>query len=644
MGWDAEGSPAASAKMEAKRIVAFMARYNLFWLLYFLLCRIVFVCYHAANIRDLSSLPGIFGYGAYMDLSASCALTVIPYLAWCTKRFLPIPGLRRGVNLYSALLIVLVALITVADLQVCEEWGTKLNAQALAYFRHPKVVFTSIASAPLLRLSMLLLLLSCSGLLLYVRVCRDVRFPGPGGGENWGGAFSRVILLPASAGLIFWGICGGAGVAVMNPSFVYFSPLPFANHAALNASWNLVYDIRQYLGVNRHGFVYMPKHAMRQRVDRLIGNRNDEQTVALLSTPRPNIVLFILESWTADVVAPLGGEQGITPFFGDLVREGVLCTDFYANGTRSAYGLAAVLAGYPSPPDRSILRQPLKMERLPTLAGTLKASGYATQYHYGGDARFDDVIALVRHSNFEVIVDRESFDKKDLGSRWGAQDEALFDRVINDLKGERTPFFSAMFTISTHEPFEVPMAPVYRGGEAALFKNAVRYSDRCLRHFFERARKEPWYNNTLFVFVADHGHYLPLHRNVDFVPERYHVPLLLYGDVLKREYRGTMMTRTASQVDIAATILAQLGLPHDQFQWSNNIFKRNRSDFAYYCFHNGFALRTPEQTTVYDNLAKKVVLRGSSKRTSAQNAESLKDAQAYMQCLYQQYHELGTAD
>ncbi|HJV65059.1 MAG TPA: LTA synthase family protein [Geomonas sp.] len=632
------GGAGFSPLRQFKQFSAFLIPYTAFWLVYFLFCRVAFVAYHGSKLAGFpaSTVAGIFGFGAYADLSTACYLAAIPYLVWFANSLFPFSAARALVKGYSYLFIGVAALICVADLQIYREWGTKLNAQALSYLRYPKEAFASAASSPLWLLVLLALLLGGLGSFLFGKLCGKLPFD-----SRPQRSLFRLPLFVLFAGLIFLGIRGSVGVAAMNPSFVYFSKRPFANHAALNTAWNLMYDVKYYLKDKGNNFVYLADDEAKQRVERLLGKGEANDTEEILTTRRPNIVLFILESFTADVIGALGAEKGIAPNFDELAKDGLLFTDFYANGYRSSYGIPAVLAGYPSNPEGSILTHPLKMERLPTLCGALKKAGYASQFHYGGDDRFDDMIAFLQHSGFDKLVDRESFDKKDMNSKWGAQDHVLFNRVIDDLKGEKGPFFSAMFTLSSHEPFEVPMAPVYQGkDEATLFKNAVHYSDQSLKAFFERARKEPWYPNTLFVFVADHGHPLPLHRPYDFLPERSRIPLLLYGEVLKKEYRGVRKATIASQSDIAATILAQLGLPHDEFAWSNNIFNKNRHDFAFYNFHTGFALKTPEQTTAWDNVAKKVLLRSSTARSESQNAQSLKDTQAYMQYLFKGYRGL----
>jgi phosphoglycerol transferase MdoB-like AlkP superfamily enzyme len=631
------GASKSALAGEVKGFAKFVLRYCGFWLIFFQLCRIAFLGYHFSKLTGFApgTILGIFAYGLYIDLSTACYLLVLPYLLWVLHRFVAVPAADRLLRGYTLCCVLLVSLISVTDLHAYLEFGAKLNAQTLAYLRYPKEALASVSSSPLVLLFTLVGVLTLAGMLIYGRLCAGLY--GDAARVPKAGAALRGGLALLVAGLVFLGIRGSVGVAPMNPSFAFFSQQQFANHAALNASWNLMYDIKYYFRHKGNSFVFLPQGEATARVERLFGKGQPNDTEQILTTARPNIVVFILESWTADAIGALGGEKGITPGFDELAADGLLFTDFYANGHRSSFGIPAVLAGFPSTPEGSVLNHPLKMDRLPTLGMSLRKAGYATQFHYGGDDRFDDMHAFIVHSGFQKVVDRASFDRKDMNSKWGAQDHVLFKRVIDDLKGERTPFFSALFTLSSHEPFEVPMEPVYQGTDGiSLFKNALHYSDRSLKGFFEQARKEPWYANTLFVLVADHGHALPLQRN-NYQPERYHIPLLLYGEVLKKEYRGVHKATIGSQSDIAATLLAQLALPSDAFLWSNNLFNRHRNDYAYYNFNTGFALRTPKQTVAFDNVSKKVILTVGPDRSESRNAETLKDAQAYMQFLYARY-------
>jgi phosphoglycerol transferase MdoB-like AlkP superfamily enzyme len=543
---------------------------------------------------------------------------------------------KKVITGYTAFMLLLVALITTSDLQIYRMWGTKLNAQALGYLRYPKEAMASMSSSPLFLLICLFAGIFLAGYYLYATVCKRISFEIST--RSLADIVSRFSLLIIFSGVLILAIRGGTGLAPMNPGFAYFSNHQFANHATLNASWNLMYDLKHYFRHKNNQFVYMSNAEMQERVNRLtaVGLPNDTENI--LTTARPNIVVIILESWTADVIASLGAEKGISPCFDELATQGILFTDFYANGYRTSFGIPAILSGFPSTPEGSILNRPNKMERLPTLAGTLKKNGYSTSFYYGGDTHFDDMNAFFVHSKFDSVTNKSSFLPKDMNSKWGVHDHVLLERVLADLGRQPEPFFSALLTISSHEPFEVPMKTVFTGtDQPSLFKNAIHYTDKSLKSFIETAQTQPWFKNTLFLFVADHGSLLPLNRPNAYMPERSKIPLLLYGEVIKKEYRGTTRSTTGSQSDIAATILAQMQIKCDDFLWSNNLFNSNRTNFAYYNFAGGFALKTPKQTVIYDAVSNKQIMGTDSRSSNRDSREEVKDAQAYIQNLYQKY-------
>lgn len=624
--------------MEGSRYFLFFFRYTAFWLLFFLLCRTMFMLYHANLAKGLSlnTIGGVIIHGLRIDLSTAGYLGAIPFLLWNIHSLFPGALTKKLISAYSAFMLLLVALITTSDLQIYQIWGTKLNAQAIGYLKYPKEAMASMSSSPIVLLVGICIFLFCAGFLLYRAVFSRLSFEVPP--RSLAVMVPRLFWFILFSGILVLAIRGGTGLAPMNPGFAYFSTNQFANHAALNASWNLMYDLKHFFRHKNNQFVYMDDAEMHARVDRLTSARLPHKTESVLTLSRPNIVIIILESWTADVIASLGAEKGITPFFEEMAEKGILFTDFYANGYRTSFGIAAVLSGFPSTPEGSILNRPNKMERLPTLAGNLKTNGYATSFYYGGDTHFDDMNAFFAHSKFDTVTDKSSFQAKDMNSKWGVHDHVLFERVLSDLSRQPEPFFSAMLTISSHEPFEVPMQTVFNGTDPpALFKNSIHYTDRSLKSFIEKARTQPWYKNTLFVFVADHGSGILAKSQDSFSPERFKIPLLLYGEVIKKDYRGTKRFTTGSQSDIAATILAQMKLNYDDFFWSNNLFNTGRSNFAYYNFAGGFAMRTTGRSIVYNTVSNQPVGNSENTLPIGTSDEVLKDGQAYLQNLYRHY-------
>nr|WP_257873431.1 sulfatase-like hydrolase/transferase [Hymenobacter sp. J193] len=209
----------------------------------------------------------------------------------------------------------------------------------------------------------------------------------------------------------------------------------------------------------------------------------------------------------------------------------------------------------------------------------------------------------------------------------------LFRRVLDDLGRQRQPFFVTAFTLSSHEPFDVPMRTRFPGSdEATLFRNSVYYTDHTLGQFLRAARQQPWWSNTLVVLVADHGHPQP-GGTPNYAPAKFRIPLLLTGGALRPEARGRVVRTIGSQTDVAATLLAQLQLPATAYAFSRNVLAADSaSAFAFYCFTDGFGLITPRGPVTFDNAARQPITR--SPRVPARQVQQ---GQAYQQVSFEDF-------
>jgi phosphoglycerol transferase MdoB-like AlkP superfamily enzyme len=173
----------------------------------------------------------------------------------------------------------------------------------------------------------------------------------------------------------------------------------------------------------------------------------------------------------------------------------------------------------------------------------------------------------------------------------------------------------------------------------AKFKSTAYYTDSCINAYLTEAKKQEWYKNTLFIFVADHGHALPKNKYEIFEPERYHIPLLFYGDVIKEEFKGKKFNNVGSQQDVASTLLAQLNIPSKDFLWSKNLLNPYTKKFAFFTWDNGLGFINNNQCVTFDNVGKTILYNSNPKNISLTN-QNLKLGQAYLQTVYQQFIKL----
>ncbi|WP_345157212.1 LTA synthase family protein [Pontibacter saemangeumensis] len=599
--------------------------YFLFWVLFFLVARGVFLIYHLERSSELTSSDTlkVFAYGLRLDASATAYLCLLPFLVLLLSALWPRLRPSGFVRVYTYIVVVLLSVLLAADLELYSYWGFRLDATPLQYLNTPAEMAASAASAPLFLLLLVSVFITVISILFYLKLIDLKKFELRGGKWLYAGLsllYLALLVLP---------LRGGWQQIPINQSVAYFSNTPFANHAGLNMPWNLGYALLKYNKINKELYVYIPPEEAAQRVESLYAAVDTNAPKQMVVAERPNVLFIILESYTAKLVESLGGEKGVTPNLDRLAAEGISFTNLYASGDRSEKGMVALLSGYPVQTTTSIIKYPQKTEKLPQLSTVFQRQNYSTSFYYGGELEFANIRSYLTNGGYDRLTAKADFDPSSYNSKWGAHDHVLFERVLEELRNERQPFFSTVYTLSSHEPFEIPTEPEFEGNdEEAKFRNSVHYTDWALGRFIEQAKQQPWWQKTVVVITADHGHPLP-GNDPNFAPSKFHIPFILTGGAIKDT--GIIST-LASQTDIAATLLALLGLPHEDFKWSRNLLAPTTSPFAFYVFNDGFGYMAPEGTFSFDNVAKQVIT-----ADSGVTEEQMQNGKAYMQQSFQDF-------
>ena len=609
--------------------IHYLLRLIVFWLLYFAVFRILFIMYHHIKIPDGEHSETVLSlfYGLRLDLSAACAAIVISYFLWSFQQVFKSRFIHRINLIINIALISIVSVLSLANIKMYGEWGTQISARALSYLLYPKEVLTFISFWSVLIFLVFCALFIYFGIKTYRRYITNFSYPI----ENSKFKFLQIAIIPF---FLVVGLRGGLQLAPVNESTAYYSALQINNHIATNNMWYLAHSI---LDANdtKNPYVFMEeKNAKKTTAD--LFSRSTKKTRSILKNTKPNIVFIVLESWTADIIKSLGGEENVTPHFEELRKEGLLFTQMYGSGFRTEQGLVSIFSGFPAQPNNSIITTPSKAEQLPSLNSDLGKQGYQSSFYYGGEVEFANMKSYLMDSNFGKIIDKDNFDKNQLNSKWGAHDEFVFKKQLDALKNEKQPFLSVVLTLSTHEPFEVPMQTPFTGGEEPeRFKKAAYYTDYCLFNYFNEAKKQSWYSNTIFILVADHGHHLPKNRNMNF-PEGRRITAMIMGGALSDSLRGKTVDKICNQNDIVTTLLTQLNMPAENYKWSKDVFNDDTKEFAYYSNENCLGWVTPQQNIVY-SYTSQTVEELQSKIEKKLDKSILIQAKAYLQTLYQQY-------
>ena len=478
----------------------------MFWVIYEILIRGLFLVYNTELSSQLSAAETflIFLHGLKMDVS------LLGYFLMASGFLFAMSMLVRGtwpylaINLLNIFCIVVGALVTTIDLELYRHWGFRLNSAPFSYLQH-----TGPEAMGSVHVSVVFKLLLIGGALITIflfvydrLVAQRMAALEPCRKRGF------AILLGLSAAMVV-PVRGSFSVAPMNTGFVYFHKTnAFANHAAINVIWNFFYNLNNHTRM-KYPEDFLPKAVAEQHFRELYP-QHDGRTTRVLKTSRPNIILFILESFTADVIEPLGGRAGVAPNLNNLCSEGILFTNFYASGDRTDKGLISILSGYPAQPVTSIIKNPAKTQRLPYLSHYMQEMGYSTSFVYGGDIDFANFRSYLTNSRFDHITADEDFPDDYNQSKWGVHDHIVFERALEECDTTTRPFFKVILSLSSHEPFDVPMAPRFPGEDwENLFLNSCSYTDRSVGEFIHRAKASDWWDDTVIIFIAHHGIQIP---------------------------------------------------------------------------------------------------------------------------------------
>jgi phosphoglycerol transferase MdoB-like AlkP superfamily enzyme len=582
----------------AKKIIFSLLRQLLFWIVFFDFVRLVFVIYHLRLIFiekiGLIEILGIFWYSFHLDLGTACYILVIPFILLLFQSVTNFRWINTINKIYTFLLIFLYSLSGAAEMGIYSEWKTKLTYKVIKYFNHPSEIFNSSETWIFIILVVLFLLMFLTSFYAYIKLFFLEILPEK---RNFIFSFLFLIITPP---LLVVGMRGGIQQIPINQSESYYSKKNILNLAAVNNFFNLYISIFENLpNFSRNPYIFMSEDDATRIVQKIYSVPRDT-TISILKVPKPNIVILILESWSADLLEDLGGEPGITPQVKNLVKNGILFDHIYASGARSEQGMASIFSGFPAHPISSITVQPDKFVKLPSLPQRLQKDGYSTSFYFGGQLIYGNMKSYMIFNNFDKIMEGSDFPASIPRGKLGIHDQFTLDYQLNDLRNQNKPFFSALFTVSTHSPWDQPYEKPFKWGDNEReYINAGYYTDHCLGEYFEKARKEAWFTNTLFIIVADHSH--NSYRNWHPQSREYHkIPMIFYGDVIKDEYKGKRWHKLGNQHDIAATLLAQLGLKHNDFHWSKDLFNPFTPDFAYYSTEDGAGWIRPDAYFSFD--------------------------------------------
>ena len=546
-----------------------IAAFFLFGLVALSLSRLGLALWHAGRVTAADGWATVFAQGLRVDVATLCLLYGIPAVL---ALLLPVEGRlgrawRQLLRWWLILASVLLVFMELATPSFMAEYGLRPNRLFLEYLIYPEEVGMTLLRGHLLAV---VIEVTAVIVLFWVLLRRSRRWAGGSpavaaeAGWLWRLPLAFAVLLLAALG-----VRSSLGHRPLNPALVAFSTDPTINALPLNSLYTVGYAARQLATRSETSRVYgdLPLAevvGVLRASSGLPASAYVSEALPSLALRPPlhrgkprNLVIVLEESLGAQFIGSLGGRP-LSPNYDRLSRQGWAFERLYATGTRSVRGIEAVLTGFPPTPAESVVKLPATRQRFFTLADLLGRHGYDTGFYYGGESHFDNMREFFLANGFTRIVDRKDYKKPAFVGSWGASDEDLFgraDQQFRQLKAQGKPFFGLVFTSSNHDPFEFP------DGRIDLYEqpkqtrdNAAKYADYALGEFFRKAMASPYWEDTVFLVVADHDSRV---FGKNMVPiGNFHIPGLILGGGIPVRRDG----RIVSQIDLPPTLLSLLGI------------------------------------------------------------------------------------
>lgn len=534
-------------------------------LIIFNLSRLSLCIWHFNETKE--NLLSIFYYGIRYDLSILSLLfaPLVLIIIFFSKVSKIKTVFNKTVIIYSAFVLSLITFLEVATVPFINEYGVRPNQIFLEYLIYPKEVFNMMLSGHKLDSSIAILSFALSFFVFFKIFLKITYSYEPSSKKNLIVQFLLILIIfPLLAR-------GSLTHKPLNPSNAAFCESQTANSIPVNTSFNLFY-VAKHLGESSvkksEIFAFASLNEVVTSVHSLSKAnfiKNDSNCPILQEiepsqkfSKKKNVVVILMESFGAQYVKSLGGLD-LAPNIDRLSEDGWFFTNMFATGHRSIRGIEAITASNPPSPLPSIVKLSNK-EKLATLFSIYEKVGYKSSFIYGGESHFDNMRTYFFNNGTDIIIEQKDYKSPSFTASWGVSDEDLFNKANEYFSEEyknNTPFCSLIFTSSFHDPFDIPEGKV----DISNIKSndvkrhmAAKYADFALGKFFEKAKKEPYYKDTIFVVIADHDSRA---KNYSHFPlSNFHIPALIIDSDIKPRKDN----RIVSQIDMLPTILSLSGI------------------------------------------------------------------------------------
>ncbi|MFK8044016.1 MAG: LTA synthase family protein [Crocinitomicaceae bacterium] len=571
-----------------------------------------------------------------MDLSSFSYGMIIPFIFVAILILLNVSTKKIFIKIIHGLVWLFALIFSIlfsSELVSYYEWRTKLSSKIFVHFETPSEVFRTSSGAYTGWFILYLILQVIIFYLLYRWLILRYK-PELTKVNIWTRFIQFGTFFGVGGFLLGMALRGGLQPIPISATTAYYSKKQIVNDLAVNSIWNFIHMTYQHYKKDIEGMYSRLDIVEGEKLTKELYSYQPADTLRILEQTRPNIIFITLESWSGQIVGALGNPDGITPNFDALCDEGLLFTNLYATSTTSETGHTSIFSGYPTVPGISISAESAKCRKLPSIFKILKPIGYESSYYFGGALAYGNIGGYLTEMGVDRLTDENDLSLEPTGNL-GVHDEAMFPYFFEEVKNAKRPYIYGLFTQSTHSPYDMPMDglnnhPKNREG----FVNSLVYADREIKEFTDAIRELPDFDNTIVIFVADHGKTNYVNSNV-YSDDFYHIPLLIWGGALKDDFSGLRIDKIGSQSDIPKTLLNQMKLPTNEFKWSKNILDPNVPGWALLSTTMSFGIIDTTGYAAYHTINNGIVYKtyGSKDSTDV----SLKKGRALVESIYREF-------
>lgn len=392
-----------------------------------------------------------------------------------------------------------------------------------------------------------------------------------------------LILGGICTGLCIFGIRGRMGYNPIKVSQAYYCDDPFLNQLGVSPVFNLLTSTLDDARKENRQLQLMNEEEALEKVQKYL-NRNGIENISPIarhivsdtSLIQKNLVFFFMESMSAHLMQSYGQTKTLTPFLDSLYQESLTFNNIYSAGIHTNHGLYSTLYSFPT----IMKRNAMKGSVIPIYSGlptVLKENGYHNLFFMTHESQYDNMNAFFRTNGFDEIYAEENYPKEKIANHFGVQDDFLYEYalpILNEKSQTGEPFFTVLLSISNHPPYVIPSYFIPKTDK--IEDQIVEYADWSIRQFMNEAKKQSWFENTIFVFIGDHGKLVGTPENE--MPASYnHVPFMIYGkSIPTKQYN-----HFGGQIDVAPTLLGLLGISYTQNNLGIDLLKEKRPCIFY---------------------------------------------------------------